>query len=108
MFDPIQFKGATAELVASAENEAVLTAVLAAALKVPDTMRLRVEGHTDDRLDRKIGAARAAAVVRWLSEHGIEGARLTSERMGAQRPVATNETEAGRAENRRIEIPLAP
>jgi outer membrane protein OmpA-like peptidoglycan-associated protein len=108
VFDPIQWKAGTAELVASPENEALLTAVLAAALKVPSTLRFRIEGHTDDRLDRKVGAARAAAVMKWLSEHGIDAARLASEGLGAQRPVATNETEAGRAENRRIEIHLVP
>lgn len=108
IFDRLEFKGATAELVANAQNEALLTAILAAALKVPATMRLRIEGHTDDRLDPKIGGARAASVVKWLSEHGIEAARLSSDGPGAQRPIATNETEAGRAENRRIEIRLVP
>jgi outer membrane protein OmpA-like peptidoglycan-associated protein len=108
VLDPIAFKPNMAELATTPEAEAVLTAVLAAALKVPEARRLRVEGHTDDRGDKRLGAARAEAVVKWLGDHGIDRARMTAVGVGPDRPIATNQTEVGRAENRRIEIHLEP
>jgi outer membrane protein OmpA-like peptidoglycan-associated protein len=112
VLDQVEFKPGTADIVASPENESLLTAVLAALLKLPEGRRVRIEGHTDDRgdagLNRKLGAARAAAVARWLAEHGIDRARMTALGVGPDRPIATNETEAGRAENRRLEFHLDP
>lgn len=43
-----------------------------------------------------------------LVEHGIDRARISTEGFGPARPIATNETEAGRAENRRLEFHLDP
>ena len=106
LLDPVEWKGATAELATGAENEAILTAVLAVLLKVPEGRTLRIEGHTDRAGDRKLSAARAAAVGRWLVDHGIDASRVTTEGRGAERPIATNETEAGRAANRRLEFHL--
>lgn len=108
--DPIAFKGA--ELAAGEANEGVLTAVLSIMLKLPASQKLRIEGYTDDRGDpfanRASSAARAAAVAKWLVEHGIDRTRITSEGFGPERPIATNETEAGRAENRRLELHIEP
>ncbi|MBX3188395.1 MAG: OmpA family protein [Labilithrix sp.] len=104
LLDPFEWKGA--ELAPGPTNEARLTAVLAAVLKLPEGRKLLVEGHTDDRGDKRLGGARAAAVGKWLVEHGVDGARVTTAGVGSERPVATNETESGRAENRRIEIHL--
>jgi outer membrane protein OmpA-like peptidoglycan-associated protein len=110
--DPIAFKTGTAELAPGEDNDATLTAVLSIMLRLPETKKLRIEGFTDDRGDpsanRASSAARAAAVAKWLVEHGIDRARVSSEGFGSERPVATNETEAGRAENRRIELHLEP
>lgn len=113
LLDPIAFKpGGSAELVVSPENDAVLTAVLGVMLKLPEGRALRVEGYTDDRGDaatsRALSAARAAAVAKWLVDHGIDRARVSSAGFGPERPIRTNETEAGRAENRRLELHLEP
>ena len=79
-----------------------------------------VEGHTDDvkiggaLRDRfptnwELSAARATAVVRFLQEKGeIEPERLTASGFSFYRPLALNESEEGRALNRRIEIMLIP
>ena len=110
--DPVEFKPGTAELATGEENEATLTAILSVMLKLPEGKKLRIEGYTDDRGDpfasRSSSAARARAVAKWLVEHGIDRARISSEGFGQDRPIATNETEAGRAENRRLELHLAP
>ena len=95
-------------------------------LKLTDSFRadkdqnIVVEGHTDDvqigsaLSDRfptnwELSAARATAVTRFLQEEGnIEPERLTASGFSFYRPVADNETEAGRKQNRRIEIILLP
>jgi OOP family OmpA-OmpF porin len=106
--DPVAFRPGTAELAAGEDNEATLTAILAVMLKVPEGEKLRIDGFADNRGDpfasRRDTAARAAAVAKWLADHGIDRARVSSEGFGQDRPVATNETEAGRAENRRVEL----
>ena len=95
-------------------------------LKLADSFReakdrnILVEGHTDDVQIGKLlqakfpsnwelSTARAAAVVRFLQvKAGIEPERLTACGYGSFQPVASNETEDGRRQNRRIEIILAP
>jgi outer membrane protein OmpA-like peptidoglycan-associated protein len=112
--DPIEFKPGPhgAELAAGEENEATLTAILSVMLKLPAGKALRIEGYTDDRGDpfanRSSSAARAAAVAKWLIDHGIDRVRITTEGFGPDRPTATNETEPGRTENRRLELHVAP
>jgi len=81
---------------------------------------IRVEGHTDNvpiagDLQKKyptnweLSAARATNVVRFLQDKvGIEPERLQAVGMSEYRPVASNQTPAGRAQNRRIEIALMP
>lgn len=69
-----------------------------------------VEGHTDStggrELNLRLSKERAAAVKDYLIENGINKARLSSEGYGPDKPVADNKTEAGRKQNRRVEINL--
>jgi chemotaxis protein MotB len=77
---------------------------------------VRIEGHTDDQPLKstvkyadnwELSAARAAAVVSFLHEEvGISPERMSAVGYGQFRPIATNETEDGRDQNRRIEIIL--
>lgn len=76
---------------------------------------IQIEGHTDDRpLARgsryssnwELSAARAFAVMRFLTEQGIPPERLSAIGYGEFKPVTTNDTAEGRAANRRIEINL--
>jgi chemotaxis protein MotB len=84
---------------------------LAAALR-PWPNAVRVEGHTDDRpissalfhSNWELSAARAASVVRLFIAQGLSPARLAVIGYGQFRPVASNQTSAGRNANRRIEI----
>jgi len=108
LLDPIAWTPGTAVLAATDVNEALLTAVLSVLLKLPSSRSLRIEGHTDRAGDRRLSGARAAAVGRWLVEHGIDAGRITTEGVGGDRPIATNETESGRAANRRVELHLVP
>ncbi|HEX3125933.1 MAG TPA: OmpA family protein [Thermoanaerobaculia bacterium] len=68
-----------------------------------------LEGHTDskgdDAYNQGLSKRRAEAVERWLVEkEGIEAARLTPRGYGESRPVASNDDEAGRQRNRRVEV----
>jgi outer membrane protein OmpA-like peptidoglycan-associated protein len=77
-------------------------------LKSDPNLKLRVEGHTDNTgskdANKTLSQQRAAAVVAWLSQHGIDRARLTAAGFGDTRPVADNSTDEGKAKNRRVEL----
>lgn len=89
------------------ESEATLNQVLAL-LKAKPELRLEVGGHTDsqasDTYNLDLSKRRAQAVVKWLVDREIAAARLSAAGFGESRPVADNETAAGRALNRRVEI----
>ncbi len=73
----------------------------------PDLV-LEVQGHTDDQGDEAynldLSRRRAATVVTYLGLFGIDPARLTAAGYGESQPVASNATEEGRAQNRRVEL----
>ena len=72
------------------------------------TLNIEVQGHTDnvggDAYNQTLSEARAGAVVDWLTKHGGTAARLSAHGYGKTRPVADNNTDEGRAKNRRVEI----
>ena len=71
-------------------------------------LKLEVQGHTDnvgnDAYNQTLSEARAKAVVKWLTEHGVTPDRLTAKGYGKTKPVADNGSDDGRAKNRRVEI----
>ena len=84
----------------------------------PDRI-MSIEGHTDNKLiagylaqfyptNWELSAARAAAAANFLSQQGVPEDKLRIVGFGALQPIASNDTEEGRASNRRIEIRLAP
>lgn len=79
-----------------------------ALLEAAPALVLSIEGHTDNTGDadhnRDLSAARARAVADALVALGVPPARLQSRGLGADKPVADNGTEAGRAQNRRVEL----
>jgi outer membrane protein OmpA-like peptidoglycan-associated protein len=68
----------------------------------------RIEGYTDavgdDASNREFSRLRAEAVLNALRAGGVPGSRLSAVGQGAKKPVSRNDTKAGRAQNRRIEI----
>jgi outer membrane protein OmpA-like peptidoglycan-associated protein len=105
--EQVKFKTGSAEL-AGKESDELLTAVEAVLAAHPEIKKLRVEGHTDNRGDaannKKLSEARAETVVRWLTAHKVDKARLTSAGFGLEKPLGTNDTEEGRTNNRRVEF----
>jgi len=75
----------------------------------PDKL-IRIEGHTDSTGDSEtnleISALRASAVLDALVSLGVDAARFTSAGMGEDFPIASNETEEGRRQNRRVDVIL--
>ena len=100
----IQFASGSA--VIEPASVGVLDRVAAQAEQCPGT--LRIEGHTDnqgpDIVNDDLSRRRAAAVRNALIRRGVDGDRLISEGFGSRVPIASNLTETGRAQNRRIEI----
>ena len=81
---------------------------LLAALNAMPALAVTVEGHTDsdgaEAHNLDLSQRRAQAVVRWLSERGVDSGRLTPVGKGEAEPIAPNDTIAGKALNRRVEI----
>lgn len=72
--------------------------------------RFSIEGHTDsdgsNQLNQELSENRAAAVLNFLVENGIAKDRLMSTGFGETKPIASNKTRAGKAQNRRVEVKL--
>lgn len=89
-------------------SDPVLEAVLKLMQANSNIEKFRIEGHTDNKgtpaLNQKLSAARAAAVADWLVKRGIDRSKITSTGFGLDKPIDTNDTEEGRANNRRVEF----
>lgn len=85
---------------------------VAQALRDQGARHLVIEGHTDARgsasANQQLSQARAQAVRGFLVAAGIPGDRVEAVGLGSSRPVATNDTTEGRANNRRVEIVVSP
>lgn len=81
---------------------------IAKLLRNDPRLKLKVEGHTDNSGEaahnRTLSRQRADSVVRSLTALGIDGTRLQAAGMGADKPLADNTSEEGRARNRRVEL----
>jgi outer membrane protein OmpA-like peptidoglycan-associated protein len=81
---------------------------IAALMKDHAELKFSIEGHTDsdgsDESNRKLSDERANAVIQQLASMGIDAGRLTAKGWGEGKPVDTNETPEGKANNRRVEF----
>ncbi|QKV17896.1 OmpA family protein [Oricola thermophila] len=73
---------------------------------------INVYGHTDstgsDSYNQALSQRRANSVANYLAGRGVNPQRMIAQGFGESRPVADNSTEAGRAQNRRVEIQIVP
>jgi len=71
-----------------------------------------ISGHTDsigsDAVNQRLSEQRAQAVADYLGYRGVNSARMATRGFGKAYPIASNTTEQGRADNRRVEIKLSP
>jgi outer membrane protein OmpA-like peptidoglycan-associated protein len=86
--------------------------------QVAETLRaypstfLDIYGHTDstgsDAYNQTLSQNRAQSVASYLTQRGVQSARIATQGFGESQPVADNNTEAGRQANRRVEIRIVP
>lgn len=83
---------------------------LVAKLNSPTVAKVAVVGHTDsvgsDTYNQALSERRASSVAEYLISQGLEPGKVTSQGRGESEPVTDNETEEGRARNRRVELHL--
>ncbi|WP_136065018.1 OmpA family protein [Modicisalibacter radicis] len=95
----------------SGEARQALNDVTAVLRQYPET-RITVAGYTDstgaEDYNQRLSERRAAAVSDYLVQGGVESQRLSRVGHGESQPVASNDTEQGRAQNRRVEITVTP
>lgn len=103
----LQFASASAVLTPGAQGR---LAPLASFLGKQPATRIQIAGHTDgqgsDASNMDLSARRAASVGAYLISTGVDATRISSVGMGETTPVATNDTAAGRAINRRVEVTI--
>jgi outer membrane protein OmpA-like peptidoglycan-associated protein len=105
ILEGVNFETGKAEL--TPESRTILDGV-AESLVANDSIRVQVGGHTDNTgsaaVNKRLSAARANAVREYLVSKGVAADRLTAVGFGPSKPVASNRTAAGRAQNRRVEL----
>ncbi len=91
------------------ETYPVLQAIAGILKEFPES-KFTIEGHTDsdgkDAMNQKLSEDRAGAVKNYLIENGIATDRLTSSGYGETKPIDSNKTAKGKANNRRVEVKL--
>jgi outer membrane protein OmpA-like peptidoglycan-associated protein len=104
------FASGQSELLPSARNK--LSEVASALASSDRNSKIVVEGHTDStgpaEVNRELSLARASAVRDALVANGVSADRISVEGFGETRPIADNSSQAGRANNRRVEIVIQP
>ena len=112
--DDILFDSGKAEI--KKEAYVVLDKLSVILIEELPTKNIGIAGHTDNVPIRfspwasnwELSTARATSVLHYLVDVGVAPQRLSAIGYGEHRPVASNETSAGRAKNRRVEISILP
>jgi len=103
--DGILFQTGKSDL--STSSRSALSQFATSLVNNPDT-DITIYGHTDNTGSRatneRLSAQRAQAVATYLNGNGVQRVRMTTEGLAYDYPVASNDTEAGKRQNRRVEI----
>lgn len=105
----ISFRTGKADITGDESTE-ILDQVADILREWPDLLLIEIQGHTDSRGSRskniRLSRARAAAVREYLIDQGIDSSRLAAKGYGPKKPIASNKTREGRAQNRRVEFKI--
>jgi OOP family OmpA-OmpF porin len=103
----IKFKTGSAKIIGT-DSFAIIAEVASAMRDNPQIKKIRVEGHTDsvgnDAANLKLSQERAGSVMAAMIKEGVDPARMEAVGYGETKPIASNSTKNGRAENRRTEF----
>ncbi len=101
----------TGSTALSPATEGIMPIALGIMTRDP-SLGMEVAGHTDSfggsEFNQQLSEARAQSAADWLIENGIDAARIRVVGLGETQPIASNETSAGRASNRRVEFVFGP
>jgi len=104
--EKIQFEQAKAAI--KTESHDLLNEIVKVIQENPHIKKIAIEGHASSdgnkAFNKKLSDDRAKSVRKYLVEHGIPEAALTAKGFGDEKPIADNETEEGREQNRRVEF----
>ena len=110
--EPIVLRGVNFELDSArltANAKVILDGVADTLLGAPEA-KFTINGHTDstasEAYNQALSERRAAAVASYLQQRGVAESRMQSRGFGEAKPVASNDTDSGRAQNRRVELEL--
>lgn len=106
LHERVQFQTGSAVLLD--DSKGLLDEVAKVMVDHPELKQVQVAGHTDSTSTRAFNQAlserRAAAVRDYLVAHGVAADRLVSKGFGQDQPIASNDTDEGRTQNRRVEL----
>ena len=104
-FENVHFDTESAVLDATAKRK--LDAVATVLERNPDVV-VEISGHADSRgpedYNMRLSVNRAESVSRYLAQQGVDASRMAVRGFGESRPVASNDTASGQAQNRRVEL----
>ena len=106
IFEMVEFKTGSHEILK--ESDGILDAVAKTMKDRTEIKRVRVEGHTDNQgkaiENKNLSLRRANAVLNALAKRGVDRKRMETQGLGQERPIDSNDTDAGRQNNRRVEF----
>jgi outer membrane protein OmpA-like peptidoglycan-associated protein len=104
--ETVQFESESAVLVERSKQ--LLDDVARELNDHPEIRKVQIEGHADERASKrhnmKLSQDRVASVKSYLVGKGVDGKRLATKAFGETKPIASNKTDEGRAQNRRVEF----
>jgi outer membrane protein OmpA-like peptidoglycan-associated protein len=103
--NPVYFETESSELNSSDKST---LSNLAKGLKIAKGIKVQLNGYTDntgsEAYNKRLSTKRAKAVADFLISKGVMKSQISTEGFGENNPVATNETDSGKAKNRRVEL----
>ena len=107
----LEFDLNKASIKHTTQSDEILNTLVEFMKQNSNVTKLRIEGHTDnsgtDARNNKLSQDRADAVVKWLTDHGVDPGRLTSQGFGSTKPLVANDTDEHKHMNRRTEFHVA-
>jgi len=108
VFQQVHFKTGSAEILP--DSFPMLQEITDLLKATPTIKRMSIEGHTDNKgsaaLNKTLSQNRANSVMKWIVDHGVEQGRMEAHGYGLEKPIETNDTDAGRQANRRVEFKI--